>query len=56
MIVYYGGRESAQLAGALVGAGRSTAAASSTQYWFQVSAIRAAGPSTWSNPATKRAA
>ena len=31
MIVYYGGRERGQLAGALVGAGRSTAAASCTR-------------------------
>ena len=28
---------------------------SGTQYWFQVSAIGAAGPSPWSDPATKRA-
>jgi len=28
---------------------------SGTQYWFQVSAIRAAGPGAWSDPATKRA-
>jgi len=28
---------------------------SGTQYWFQVCAIRAAGPSAWSDPATKRA-
>ena len=26
-----------------------------TQYWFRVRAIGAAGPSAWSDPATKRA-
>ena len=26
-----------------------------TQYWFQVCAIGAAGPSAWSDPATRRA-
>ena len=29
---------------------------SGTQYWFQVRAIGAAGPSDWSDAATKRAA
>lgn len=29
---------------------------SGTQYWFRVQAIGAAGPSDWSDPATKRAA
>ena len=28
---------------------------SGTQYWFRVRAIGAAGPSAWSDPATKRA-
>jgi hypothetical protein len=32
-----------------------TGLTSGTQYWFQVSAIGAAGPSPWSDPATKRA-
>ena len=32
-----------------------TGLTSGTQYWFQVSAIGAAGPSAWSDPATKRA-
>ena len=32
-----------------------TGLTSSTQYWFQVCAIGAAGPSAWSDPATKRA-
>ena len=32
-----------------------TGLTSGTQYWFQVKAIGAAGPSAWSDPATKRA-
>ena len=32
-----------------------TGLTSGTQYWFQVCAIGAAGPSAWSDPATKRA-
>ena len=32
-----------------------TGLTSGTQYWFQVSAIGAGGPSPWSDPATKRA-
>ena len=31
-----------------------TGLTSGTQYWFQVCAIGAAGPSAWSDPATKR--
>ena len=33
----------------------ATGLTSGTQYWFQVCAIGAAGPSAWSDPATKRA-
>ena len=33
----------------------ATALISGTQYWFRVRAIGAAGPSAWSDPATKRA-
>ncbi len=32
-----------------------TGLTSGTQYWFQVSPVGAAGPSAWSDPATKRA-
>ena len=32
-----------------------TGLTSGTQYWFQVCPIGAAGPSAWSDPATKRA-
>ncbi len=32
-----------------------TGLTSGTQYWFQICAIGAAGPSVWSDPATKRA-
>ena len=32
-----------------------TGLTSGTQYWFQVCAVGAAGPSAWSDPATKRA-
>lgn len=34
----------------------ATGLTSGVQYWFRVRAIGAAGPSDWSNPATKRAA
>jgi hypothetical protein len=32
-----------------------TGLTSGTQYWFQVCASGAAGPSAWGDPATKRA-